>query len=368
MKEGKFMFDHSINLQLARFVRAGMQNGVLYFGFGSVQQAIREKELQFLVTEVAKEWRVPQPIHSIRDKLVANGLIPHKIDKAISFLLHFGFVLPSSNFDEESRNSRDHLFYSMYEADPRVVEESLSQKSVAILGCGGIGNIVGVNLATMGVKKLILVDDDRIETSNLTRQILFSESDVGSRKVDILSRELRRRRSDLEVETHALKVTSRQDLEFLAKPDLIVVSADAGDILNLVNHYSQQYRIPYLNVGYVEDVAVFGPFVIPGETGCIFCQNITVDNKDHGVGSITRNLNLINRAYQAPSVGPVNMLAAAMATLDIVRYFGKFGVIQSKDRRVGLWTHDLHMEYQDCRLNPSCPKCQTTSLRELSCG
>ncbi len=343
-------------LQLARYVRSGVQNGILYFGFGSVQQAIRCPEMQLQVAEVAKRWVTPSTILEIQNHLSDLG-DSKDYKPAIDFLIEHDFVKPVEFFDQSHRFSRSHLFYSMYKGNPLEIQRMISDKSVAILGCGGIGNIVSVNLATAGINRLILVDHDEIELSNLSRQILFVEDDVAKKKVDVLSHELRRRNSQLEITTQCSQISTYEDIEKIGHPDLIVLSADAGDIFNIVNHYALKNNIPYLNVGYVEDIAVFGPFVIPGVTGCMFCQDTTATVDESGHNPLTPYLKHINESYQAPSVGPVNMLASSLATLDILKYFGKFGSILSQNRRVGLWSHDLHFEYQDYQRNPECRQC-----------
>ena len=66
------------------------------------------------------------------------------------------------------------------------MQKNISKKTVAIVGCGGIGNVIGVLLATAGVEEFILVDNDRIELSNLSRQIMFKESDQDKYKQQFL--------------------------------------------------------------------------------------------------------------------------------------------------------------------------------------
>ena len=65
----------------------------------------------------------------------------------------------------------------------------------------------------------------------------------------------------------------------------------------------------------------------------------------------------INNGYQAPSTGPINMMASSFAALDILKFWGDFGQIQSLNTRIGIWSHDLHIEKQDYSLNPLCEIC-----------
>ena len=113
-----------------------------------------------------------------------------------------------------------------------------------------------------------------------------------------------------------------------------------------------------MNVGYVEDIAVWGPLVIPGKSGCYQCKQHIV-NFDHLSQEQINKCKQINRNYQAPSTGPINMMASSFAALDILKLLGNFGQIQSLNTRIGIWSHDLHIEKQDYSLNYSCEICGT---------
>lgn len=104
-------------------------------------------------------------------------MLREDFNQAFDFLFsnHFLVLAETSDNIFNNRYSRNHLHYQSYGMNPASVQYTLSQKVVIILGCGGIGNHVSAILASSGVGKLILVDNDVIEITNLTRQILFTE-------------------------------------------------------------------------------------------------------------------------------------------------------------------------------------------------
>ncbi len=241
-------------------------------------------------------------------------------------------------------------------ASPREVQARLRGRHVLLLGCGGIGNVIAIALATAGLGRLTLVDDDIVELSNLTRQFMFTERDVGGSKVDLLSTALRQRSRCTEVQPISRAIHRMQDLEELPHADLIVVSADSPGIVELVNQFCIVHAVPFLNVCYINDIAVWGPFVIPHETGCWSCQDILATPNGLGQQS-AEAISRINARYRVPSFAPVNLLASSLALLDILMHLGDYGCVKSLSKRIGLWTHDLHFEVQDCRRNPDCRVC-----------
>ncbi|MGH8906704.1 MAG: ThiF family adenylyltransferase [Egibacteraceae bacterium] len=78
--------------------------------------------------------------------------------------------------------------------------------------------------------RLTLVDDDIVELSNLTRQFMFTERDVGGSKVALLSTALRQRSRCTKIQQISRAVHGIPDLEDLPRADLIIVSADSPGI------------------------------------------------------------------------------------------------------------------------------------------
>lgn len=70
--------------------------------------------------------------------------------------------------------------------------ELMEQQSCLVLGVGGLGCSVAMALARLGVRRIVLVDNDVVEVSNLNRQILFSTADVGNRKAEVAAASLSR--------------------------------------------------------------------------------------------------------------------------------------------------------------------------------
>jgi len=339
---------------LAPYVRVGFLKGSLHFGFGSLRQIINEKELQDCVLDAAILLKTPQSLDEISLFLEKAGHASPVIQKTID-ILSKKFLIPENSYEEEDRHSRSFLFYSLSGAEIENVQKCISNKTVAIVGCGGIGNVVGVLLATAGVKEFILVDKDQIELSNLSRQIMFTEIHCGEFKTKILSEALKERASSVKIR-EIREFISDSNIDCLDSADFILISGDQDNIIDLINTFAICKRIPFMNVGYIEDIAVWGALVVPGNSGCYKCQQHLVNFESLMMDQINK-CKEINSRYQSPSIGPINMMASSFAALDILKMLGSFGQIQSLNTRIGVWSHDLHIEKQDYTLNPLCTVC-----------
>ncbi|GAA3755058.1 hypothetical protein GCM10022402_37170 [Salinactinospora qingdaonensis] len=329
----------------------------MYLGFGSIQQVITDKELWEPLARLADYYSVPRTVNEARVFLrQVCGLPETRATEAMRILSQGNYLIPYDTLGYDERYSRPALLYELSGTRAREVQDRLSRSHVLFLGCGGIGNLMAITLVTSGIGHLTLVDDDRIELSNLTRQYMFTESDVGELKSTVLARELARRNSTVEV-THLEKaIASLDDLESLPAVDLVVVSADTPGLTDLVNTHCVRAGQTWMNVCYVNDIAVWGPLVVPGVSGCWDCRRI-IAREPADDPQLSAVISRINHRYQAPSNGPVNMLASSLASLDALRHLGRFGTARSLNRRVGVWTHELLLDWQEAELNPACNTC-----------
>lgn len=108
--------------------------------------------------------------------------------------------------------------------------DELRGSTVVIVGCGGLGHPAAAYLATSGVGRIVLVDYDDVEASNLGRQILFQAADIGRAKVDCLAAALTRMSTDVEVVVIKGRLGSREvDLQVSAMLDRAVPVLDCTD-------------------------------------------------------------------------------------------------------------------------------------------
>lgn len=105
-------------------------------------------------------------------------------------------------------------------------QDRLAAACVLIVGAGGLGSPVALYLAAAGVGRIGLVDFDRVDESNLHRQILYTTADVGRRKTEAAAERLRALNPHVEVETHDAKLDAHNAHALIAGYDLVADGAD----------------------------------------------------------------------------------------------------------------------------------------------
>jgi adenylyltransferase/sulfurtransferase len=114
-------------------------------------------------------------------------------------------------------------------------QHKLKASSVVIIGAGGLGIPASVYLAAAGVGRIGIVDDDKVEKSNLHRQTIYSEDDVGGSKAEVSARKLRQVNPHIHVEPYNVKLDSSNAMKILGAYDIVVDCTDNFPARYLIN-------------------------------------------------------------------------------------------------------------------------------------
>lgn len=126
---------------------------------------------------------------------------------------------------------------------------SLAQKRVLIIGVGGVGQHVSTYLVTNGVTNLTIVDCDKVELSNLNRQILLSELDLGKLKVEVVKSALLSRNSEAHINSISLKVDESNIDELVKGYDLVIDAVDNWKAKLIIAEACKDNKVPFLHIG-----------------------------------------------------------------------------------------------------------------------
>ncbi|BAJ02340.1 HesA/MoeB/ThiF family protein [Shewanella violacea] len=123
---------------------------------------------------------------------------------------------------------------------------NLLQAHVAIVGIGGLGHLVAQYLAAAGVGHLTLIDDDKIELSNLPRQLLFSDKDIGEYKSKTAAHKLSNAYSACDLHAVTDKLAEHNRLDLLEHMDLVFDCTDDFSTRHLINLTCLQAKVPLI--------------------------------------------------------------------------------------------------------------------------
>jgi len=149
-------------------------------------------------------------------------------------------------------------------------QERILRSRVCVIGLGGLGSPAALYLAAAGVGSLVLVDRDRVELSNLQRQILHGTGFLGAPKTDSAAARLSDLSPDTSITTHAVDVTLENVAACLDGCDCVVDATDNFATKYLVNDACVEADVPLATAGIL---ALSGQamFVVPGRTPCLRC-------------------------------------------------------------------------------------------------
>lgn len=154
-------------------------------------------------------------------------------------------------------------------------QKNIKDSTVAILGLGGAS--LGVACLTgLGVENIIGVDYDLVETSNLNRQFLYSEKNIGELKTEATLNRLKELNSDVNFKFINKKIKSSNDLNSIIKEaDIVINAIDSPAILcnRWVNAACVKQNIPFIQGG-VSNTQIMWERIVPNQSGCYDCYLI----------------------------------------------------------------------------------------------
>jgi len=146
----------------------------------------------------------------------------------------------------------------------------LKQASVCVVGVGGLGNPIVIRLAAMGVGKIRIVDRDVIELSNLHRQTMFNEDDVGQVKVETAAKKLRKLNQDIVIEELPVSINDYTALDVVDGCDVVIDALDSVNARYSLNKACIEKKIPFVT-GAAVGVTGQSFTILPNETACYHC-------------------------------------------------------------------------------------------------
>jgi adenylyltransferase/sulfurtransferase len=158
-------------------------------------------------------------------------------------------------------------------------QERIVEGRVAVVGMGGLGSPLAMYLASAGVGRLELIDDDVVEESNLSRQVLYTEEDLERLKVEAAYDRLVRMNGECEVVVRGEKLSSGNVEEVVSRSDVVVDGSDSMESKFLLSDEACRQGKPFVFgavQGVMGEVGIFCPEGVnlggmEGEGSCLRC-------------------------------------------------------------------------------------------------
>ena len=247
-------------------------------------------------------------------------------------------MLKSLSTAEAMRYSR-HILLSGFDLDK---QEVLCNSHALIIGLGGLGCAASQYLVASGIGSLTLIDDDKVETTNLQRQVLHQESSIGELKVDSAASALRRLNTGVRLSTLDTRQSESQLHSLLLRHDIVLDCSDNIGTRNLLNRVCYGANKPLVSGAAIRmEGQVF--CVVPAKkSACYACIS-------HLFGE--HQISCMDSGVMSPVVG----IIGAMQALEAIKLLTNYGkppvnTLQLFDANTSQWQSFTVPQRHNCEV------------------
>jgi bacteriocin biosynthesis cyclodehydratase domain-containing protein len=263
---------------------------------------------------------------------------------------------------EDARRFDRQLPYFAETGEPVAVQRRLMDRRVAVLGCGGLGTWALGALATAGVRRFTLVDDDCVELSNLNRQILYAPDDLGESKAERAAAWVRRFEPRADVCVVGRRMRGASDIEaVLDGADALVHAADwpPYDIVRWADEACRATGVPYITAGQVPPVLRIGPTYVPGRSACFTCQELATRAEYPLYDELTAFRR--EQAQPATTLGPASGVVGTLLAMEVMHLLIGDGPVATEGRALLVDMRTLETRWETIERRADCPACRHLS-------
>jgi molybdopterin-synthase adenylyltransferase len=240
----------------------------------------------------------------------------------------------------------------------------LKASRVTVLGLGGIGSATAISLAASGIGQLHCVDGDRVELSNLNRQVFYCEADIGRPKAAALLDKVRALNAGVAVTTADRMLSRPADIiNEVSGSDIFVLSADhPKEIVSWANRCALELGIPWVSASYAGPMMAIATF-IPGVTGCHRCAIEGKGRRDDLLQLQPLPGAEARISGYNPVMAPTALMTSQLAAMEVIYY-----LVGLKVQTAGRVLHRNFLDYDhqyyiEADRRPGCGDCGPTASR-----
>ena len=178
------------------------------------------------------------------------------------------FELKHDDFEEDR--------YSRLRLIPWWEQERLTNATIMVVGAGAIGNELIKNLTLLGIGRILIFDMDSIESTNLTRSVLFRAKDVGRYKAEVAAERVKEMNPDVKTKAFVNNIIDDVGLGVFRRMDVVLGGLDNREARLAINQSCYHVNVPWID-GAIEALNGFARVFIPGQGACYECTMTETD-------------------------------------------------------------------------------------------
>lgn len=304
-------------------------------------------------------------IYEICQEYNMDSLAKENMIKMFNFLERKNVIIDADkewNKDDNKRFRRVLNFIEDYVSvyDEKIkVWNNIRSSHVVIVGLGAVGTWVTFQLAQSGVKSFTLIDADKVEKTNLHRQLSFGLNDVGKNKIDVVQQNLLEIDSQLSVNRVYKYIDETGIDEYVKDASLVINCADKPTVDQTalwIGESCMKYRIPHIIAGgYNLHLSLIGQTIIPFKSACVKCFETKLYEINQIDTSNLRKLHIENR--KIGSFGPMCAISASIAAMEAIKVLSKVIKPANINRRGEFDIYSMDVKYMDISHDDNCEWC-----------
>ncbi|MCK6259583.1 ThiF family adenylyltransferase [Fictibacillus sp. KIGAM418] len=314
--------------------------------------------------------------NTLNDLSIQMNLSIVDIQSVIHSLDELGFLedaeVPSTYSPTELERYRSNLNYfsgfSSITKDKYSYQDKLKNSKIVILGLGG-GCLIGAYLAGLGIGEIIGVDFDVVERSNLNRQFLYNEKDVGRLKSEVAEEKIKAINPEIKVKMLNKYIDSYESLlEILSGATAVISMLDQPSIISTrwVNAACVVLGIPYYSGGINHNTIKVERYIPENNEPCYDCK--LINSLNDSTDMIARIKTTYGSVLSGVNTGFASNLSLLVSFIinDVTNLITNLHPMMKPVLTIDLKTMEVSQMALDFTQNNDCPTCNSEGFKNLS--
>ena len=258
-------------------------------------------------------------------------------------------------------------------------QERLKNAAIMVVGAGAIGNELIKNLSLLGIGRILICDMDAIESTNLTRSVLYRAEDVGCNKAEVAAQRAMEMNPDVWAKALVGSIIDDVGLGVFRRMDVVLGGLDNREARLSINQSCYKVNRPWID-GAIEALSGFARVFVPGQGACYECTMTETDwmliNKRKSCALLTQEQMAEGKIPTTPTSSSIIAGIQVQEMLKLLHADRNLPTLAGKGYVFNGLTHDSYVvEYQrkaDCMSHDTCEaivetlwSVKTTTLKEI---